>query len=41
VRYILIGKQKIVLFPIFRENGWKAAENALMCFIFNVKYFSS
>jgi hypothetical protein len=26
---ILIGKQKVVLFPIFKKNGWKAAMNTL------------
>jgi hypothetical protein len=26
---ILIRKQKVVLFPIFRKNSWVAADNAL------------
>jgi len=28
VEYICLGKQKVVLFPIFRENNWVAAGNA-------------
>jgi len=30
VEYFFIGKQKIVLFPKYRESGWKSAANALM-----------
>jgi hypothetical protein len=29
VEYFLKGKQKVILFPIFKENGWEAARNAL------------
>jgi hypothetical protein len=29
VEYFKIGKQKVVLFPIFRENGWVTAGYAL------------
>jgi len=26
-----LGKQKVVLFPKYRENGWEAAASALIC----------
>jgi hypothetical protein len=29
VKCFFIGNQKVVLFPKFRENGWKAAASAL------------
>jgi hypothetical protein len=29
VGYILIVKQKVVLFPIFKKNGWVVAVNAI------------
>jgi hypothetical protein len=29
VGYFFIGKQKIVLFPKYRKNGWKSAASAL------------
>jgi hypothetical protein len=29
VGYFFIGKQKIVLFPKHRENGWESAASAL------------
>jgi hypothetical protein len=25
-----LGKQNVVLFPIFRQNGWEAVVNALI-----------
>jgi hypothetical protein len=28
VGYFFIGKQKVVLFPKYRENGWESAANA-------------
>jgi hypothetical protein len=31
VECFCLGKQKVVLFPTFRENGWVAAGNALTC----------
>jgi hypothetical protein len=30
VRYFFIGKQKVVLFPKHRENGWEFAASALI-----------
>jgi hypothetical protein len=29
VECFCLGKQKVVLFPTFRENGWVAVGNAL------------
>jgi len=29
VGYFFIGKQKVVLFPKYRENGWESAASAL------------
>jgi hypothetical protein len=29
VRFFFIGKQKVLLFPIFKENGWECVVNAL------------
>jgi hypothetical protein len=29
VWYFFIGKQKVVLFPKYRENGWESAASAL------------
>jgi len=29
VKYFCLGKQKVILFPTFRENGWEAPGNAL------------
>jgi hypothetical protein len=29
VRYFFIGKQKVVLFPKYRENDWESAASAL------------
>jgi hypothetical protein len=29
VGYFFIGKQKVVLFPKHRENGWESVVNAL------------
>jgi hypothetical protein len=29
VVYFFIGKQKVVLFPKYRENGWESAASAL------------
>jgi hypothetical protein len=29
VGYFFIGKQKVVLFPKYRKNGWKSAASAL------------
>jgi hypothetical protein len=31
VGYFIIGKQKVVLFPKYKENGWESAANALTC----------
>jgi hypothetical protein len=30
VGYFFIGKQKVVLFPKYRENGWESAASALI-----------
>jgi hypothetical protein len=30
VGYFFIGKQKVVLFPKYRKNGWESAVSALM-----------
>jgi hypothetical protein len=30
VKYFFIGNQKVVLFPIFRENDWEVAASTLM-----------
>jgi hypothetical protein len=30
VGYFFLGKQKVVLFPKYRENGWESAASALM-----------
>jgi hypothetical protein len=29
VGYFFIGKQKVVLFPKYRENGWESAASTL------------
>jgi hypothetical protein len=29
VEYFFIGKQKVILFPKYRENGWESAASAL------------
>jgi hypothetical protein len=29
VEYFFIGKQKVVLFPKYRKNGWESATSAL------------
>jgi hypothetical protein len=34
VECFFIGKQKLVLFPKYRENGWKFAANALIVSMF-------
>jgi hypothetical protein len=34
VGYFFIGKQKVVLFPKYRENGWKSAASALTLPVF-------
>jgi hypothetical protein len=28
--FFFIGNQKVILFPIFRKNGWKTAASVLM-----------
>jgi len=30
VGYFFIGKQKVVLFPKYRKNGWESAASALI-----------
>jgi hypothetical protein len=29
VEYFCVWKQKVIMFPIFRENGWVTSENVL------------
>jgi hypothetical protein len=43
VGYFFIGKQKVVLFPKYRENGWESAASALKQWfllekILNIRY---
>jgi hypothetical protein len=33
VRYFFIGKQKVVLFPKYRENDWESAASALRALV--------
>jgi len=33
VRCFFLGKQKVVLFPKYRKNGWEAAASALRALV--------
>jgi hypothetical protein len=33
VEYFFIGKQKVVLFPKYRENDWESAASALNIYL--------
>jgi len=39
VGYFFIGKQKVVLFPKYRENGWESAASALSIYDYYVFMF--
>jgi hypothetical protein len=39
VGYFFIGKQKVVLFPKYRENSWEFAASALRPFLVNSSNF--
>jgi hypothetical protein len=38
VGYFFIGKQKVVLFPKYRKNGWESAASALMIMLIGISY---
>jgi hypothetical protein len=38
VGYFFIGKENVVLFPKYRENGWESAANALRGYFFLCRY---
>jgi hypothetical protein len=41
VGYFFIGKQKVVLLPKYRENGWESAASALRALVAVTLYWFS